>query len=541
MVGRRRRAPDVAARADALELALKSGAERLDPNAVAQARAVLDRGGERLRLGGAHTVVALAGATGSGKSSLFNALAGVDLSDVGARRPTTGKPLACVWGPEEADELLDWLDVPRRHRVNRESVLDADREKALHGLVLLDLPDHDSTVMAHRLEVDRLVDLVDLLVWVVDPQKYADEALHTGYLRRLRGHDSVMLVVLNQIDRLPTEEAVETCRRDLRRLLDADGLDQVRLVTASALRGDGVDALRSMLADVVRTQGAFVERTAADMQAAAVLLAKGVARTEADASRFPAGADLVDALAGAAGIPVVLEAVRGDYVRQASARVGWPLARWWRRMGPDPLRRLRLARSAETQLRELTRSSLPEPTPAQRARVELAVRNVTTAAADGLPPRWADAVRAAGTSPGEDLSDALDQAVLSVDLTLRRPIWWSVFGTAQFLLTAAALVGFGWLATLGIMSWLRLPEVGTPYVGPFPLPTLLFLGGLLGGLLLAVLGRGLVRRGARRRRAAVEEELRAAVARVAWVRVVAPVAEVLDDHKATREALSEAL
>ena len=72
------------------------------------------RAGERLRLSGEHTVVALAGSTGSGKSSLFNALAGADLSPVGVRRPTTSKAHASVWGAEGAAPLVQWLGVPRR-------------------------------------------------------------------------------------------------------------------------------------------------------------------------------------------------------------------------------------------------------------------------------------------------------------------------------------------------------------------------------------------------------------------------------------------
>ena len=65
--------------------------------------------------------------------------------------------------------------------------------------MLLDLPDFDSVEHAHRLEVDRLIELVDLVVWVVDPQKYADAALHDRYLRPLAGHAGVMLVVLNPV------------------------------------------------------------------------------------------------------------------------------------------------------------------------------------------------------------------------------------------------------------------------------------------------------------------------------------------------------
>ena len=62
-----------------------------------------DRVATRLGLTAEHTVVAIAGATGSGKSSTFNALAGVELSSVGVRRPTTSWATACVWGREGAD------------------------------------------------------------------------------------------------------------------------------------------------------------------------------------------------------------------------------------------------------------------------------------------------------------------------------------------------------------------------------------------------------------------------------------------------------
>ena len=80
-----------------------------------RARQLVERAMTRLRLGesdeGGHTVVALAGATGVGKSSLFNALARMDISPAGHLRPTTGHAHACVWNPRGADPLLDWLDV----------------------------------------------------------------------------------------------------------------------------------------------------------------------------------------------------------------------------------------------------------------------------------------------------------------------------------------------------------------------------------------------------------------------------------------------
>jgi len=519
-----------------LETALAAGDGRLEPDAVDRARTVLERSGERLRLGAETTVVALAGATGSGKSSLFNALAGMEISEVGSRRPTTGKPMACVWSGPDADPLLDWLEVPRRHRLSRESVLDADRQSTLHGLVLLDLPDHDSTQVAHRLEVDRLVDLVDLLVWVVDPQKYADEALHSGYLKALAGHETVMLVVLNQVDRLAPDEA-ETCRRDLRRLLDADGLESVRLLTASATRGDGIEKLRTVLAGVVRDQRAVVERVAADLESIAGELDRGLAPREADPDTLPGAEELVTALSQAAGVAVVLDAVESDYHRRAVAATGWPFTRWARRLRPDPLRRLRLGQ-VEEDVRRLTRSSLPGPTPAQRARVELAVRTVTNTASDGLPPRWSDAVHAAVTPPGDDLSDALDQAVLGVPLDLDPPVWWRVLGTLQMIMAGAVVVGAAWLTAVGVLGWLQLPQGETPRFGPVPVPTLLLLGGLLGGLLLTWSARWSVRVGARRVRARINRRLREAIHAVAAERILAPVVGVLVDHRTAREALN---
>ena len=120
--------------------------------------------------------------------------------------------------------------------------------------MLLDLPDHDSTAVAHRLEVDRLVDLVDLLVWVLDPQKYADAAVHERYLRPLAGHADVMVVVLNQADRLPAHQ-VDAALADLRRLLAADGLGPVPVLATSAAPPAGWTGCATVLADAVAAHG----------------------------------------------------------------------------------------------------------------------------------------------------------------------------------------------------------------------------------------------------------------------------------------------
>ena len=214
-------------RLQALAEAVALADGRLEPAAVEDARGVVRRAGERLGHGLDATVVALAGPTGAGKSTLFNLLAGGELSRTGVRRPTTAATIAAVGGRADPG-LLDWLDVRSRH------ALDAG---APDGLVLLDLPDFDSVEAAHRAEVDRLVQMVDLLVWVVDPQKYADAALHERYLRPLAGHAAAMLVVLNQVDLLGGRTGA--ARDDLRGLLRSADLGEVPVLAVSARTGRG--------------------------------------------------------------------------------------------------------------------------------------------------------------------------------------------------------------------------------------------------------------------------------------------------------------
>ena len=70
-------------RLEALAEAAELAAGRLDDQVVADAQRVVEKAGSRLGLGVETTVAALAGPTGAGKSSLFNALVGDKLVEVG--------------------------------------------------------------------------------------------------------------------------------------------------------------------------------------------------------------------------------------------------------------------------------------------------------------------------------------------------------------------------------------------------------------------------------------------------------------------------
>jgi hypothetical protein len=114
--------------------------------------------------------------------------------------------------------------------------------------------------------VDRLVKMADMLVWVLDPLKYADASVHRRYLVPLAGHAAVTTVVLNQVDTLSPDQA-DDCRSDLRRLLDAEGLTETHVLVTSATTGVGLAELRRALASAVAVRQAAGERITADIDA----------------------------------------------------------------------------------------------------------------------------------------------------------------------------------------------------------------------------------------------------------------------------------
>jgi GTP-binding protein EngB required for normal cell division len=516
---------------------------RVDSAALAEARRVVDQADRRLAMSGSATVVALAGATGSGKSSIFNALSGTTLATVGVRRPTTAHAMACSWGDESAEDLLDWLQIPRRHALQTDPAMDA----ALDGLVLLDLPDHDSTELDHRMEVDRLVQLVDMLIWVVDPQKYADAAIHDRYLKPLSQHADVMMIILNQVDKLTTKQR-EQCLSDLRRLLTAEGLGKVPIMAVSAVTGEGIETLRETLAKQVAEKQAAARRLAADVVVAAAKLSTASGTTKVTPLARSSLDRLTTQVAIAAGVPVVIEAVGKAWRMRGGLATGWPVLAWIAKFKPDPLRRLHLdrlgvgRRHKEIDPSGVGRTSLPATSGVQKARVDTAVRTLADEAAQGLTRGWADEIKQAARSSEDALPDRVDRAIAATDLDLaQHRRWWQLVRVLQWLLVATVIVGLGWLGLTFLLAYLQLPPLPKVTWWGLPAPTVLAIGGVLAGLFLAGLARIFVEVGARRRTAKARQSLRAAIARVTGELVIDPVKAEQDRYEKARLALERAL
>ena len=555
--GRKQAAEPTAGLADrvrALAEAVEACQGRVDEEIVAEARRVTQQVDQRLALSGSATVVALAGATGSGKSSLFNAVSGTDLARVGVRRPTTSEPLAVTWGDEPTEDLLDWLQVSRRHAIATEGNAAGARldgpggSGGLDGLVLLDLPDHDSTEKGNQLQVDRMVRLVDVMVWVVDPQKYADAVLHDRYLKPLVEHAPVMVVVLNQVDRLDAAQR-KACLRDLRRLLDSEGLTRTEIRAVSAETGEGLVELRELIADRVAGKLAAARRLSADVATVADRLAAASGSAAAPELSKRSVSAMNTAMAEAAGAEAVAEAVRDAWRVRGAAATGWPVVAWVGRLKPDPLRRLHLDRlptSAKGPQKAIDptavgRTSLPLRSGVQAARVDTAVRALADEASAGLSRGWADAVRNAARAEEPRLADRLDRAVARTDLDIdRRRRWWQLVRVLQWVLLAAVVAGLLWLGSAFVLAYLQLPPLPDVTWARLPAPTVLVLGGILAGLLLAGASRIGVVVGAGRRERTARTALRRSVAGVTNELVVQPIQAELDRYARARTALERA-
>jgi len=515
--GAAREASQLHRRLEALDEARQLAAGALPEETLDEVLRVLERASSRRSLSADHTVVGFFGATGSGKSSLFNAVSGAEIATAAARRPTTSEPLAGIWGVEGSDALLDWLEVRRRHHA---AAVPGFADETT-GLILLDLPDFDSTRAENREIVQRMVGLVDVLVWVLDPQKYADAAVHNDFLAPLASHAAVTLVVLNQVDRLPEHE-IRPVLESLKAILARDGLGKVQVLGASAVVGTGVDKVRAAIRQVAMQRLALSQRLAADVDRAAGRLAEASGAGEAAGVKAGTRDRLASELAAAANVPLVVDAVARSYRQEATRRTGWPVTRWLVRFRPDPLRRLNLRREGERP--ELNRTSLPPAGAPERARTDAAVRQFADAASDGAPGPWRAVIRGAAREGREQLPDALDQAIAGTDLKAGRGSWWwTAFNVIQWLGLLTALGGLGWLGVLAALAYFQLPVPEVPRVQGWPVPTVLVAGGVLLGIVLALAAKFIAGAAARSRAAAARRRLRASVAAVAEELVVDPV------------------
>lgn len=209
---------------DGFDLVVALADGHVHPDDLQRARQDARATRERRGHPGGTLVIALLGGTGSGKSSLLNALAGERIAAVSPVRPHTNRPLA--WVPPEAEPALGQL-------LDRLQLGDRAPNHRFPGLALLDLSGVDSIAPDHRAGVEALLPEIDAAIWVLDPVKYNDAVLHREFLARLADSADQFVFVLNQIDRV-TEEEQEAVLADLAAILREDGIAQPVIFAVAA-------------------------------------------------------------------------------------------------------------------------------------------------------------------------------------------------------------------------------------------------------------------------------------------------------------------
>jgi GTPase Era involved in 16S rRNA processing len=534
------RAIGVGARLDALARLVDEAEDRLPEEALSPAGEVLRRAADRFGLSAEHTAAVIAGATGVGKSSLFNALVGIGLSPVAVRRPTTTQAIACVWEAErlaEARPLLDRLGVAERRQLTRDSALDHTKVRdSLAGLVLVDLPDYDSAIHEDQTEVDTAVELADVVIWVTDPQKYADAVWHERYLKQLAHHAEVMVIVLNQIDRLPSESVGE-CVGDLTRLVENDGLVGVPIFPVSVRSGQGIEELRRELTSRVSGRRAAADRLAADVDWVAEQLGPYLLPSEDKASLADASdhelpesirTEVLDGLRSAAGVSSLADVVSVRMAAHAAAAVASPLRQFGAALGRESSGTSTGGPAGagsgpgHRSLKELLQlateplDQVPAPVPVDRAALETVLGRLAEASLAGLPADWSRTARRQLLDRRTDLAQQIDMALAECEFDAERADRRLAIRMIHIL---CLIMVVGGVAMLFIRS---IPVWGGPALS---------LLGLVGTGVIDLIARSTARRAARAGGQVAVGQLSAELAAVAQDILFGPVAAELAGYR----------
>jgi len=192
-------------------------------------------------------VVAFFGGTGVGKSSLLNRLAGDPIATTGIERPTSREATVYLHQVVELAELPPELPVDtvriRRH------------EAAIYQNILwIDAPDIDSTEESNRRAALAWLPHVDLVCYVVSPERYRDDV---GWrVLQQRGHKHGWMFVLNRWDEGDLQQA-----QDFAHMLTAAGFEDPLLLRTCCVPGlslpspDQFDELRSAIDELLGQHG----------------------------------------------------------------------------------------------------------------------------------------------------------------------------------------------------------------------------------------------------------------------------------------------
>ncbi|SCN46727.1 hypothetical protein BAZMOX_03651_0 [methanotrophic endosymbiont of Bathymodiolus azoricus (Menez Gwen)] len=142
-------------------------------------------------------IIAFLGGTGVGKSTLLNRLAGQEIARTGVVRPTSKEVTLFHHTSVKITQL------PSRLPIDKIKVAEHSDASKKH-IIWIDMPDFDSTEKSNQQLVLEWLPHIDVLVYVVSPERYRDNK--AWQLLLAEGGKHAWIFVLNQSDRGEVEQ-----------------------------------------------------------------------------------------------------------------------------------------------------------------------------------------------------------------------------------------------------------------------------------------------------------------------------------------------
>jgi hypothetical protein len=184
-------------------------------------------------------VVAFFGGTGVGKSTLLNRLARQPVAKVGVERPTSREISLYAHETIQIRQLPEGMPLERIRFAHH-------NDESRRQVLWIDMPDIDSTATENRELVIQWLPHIDVLIYVVSPERYRDDK---GWrLLQEQGASHAWLFALNQWDRGFPEQLA-----DFRSLLQRGGFAEPIVLTTrcrdseKAAVGDEFDRLEEIV------------------------------------------------------------------------------------------------------------------------------------------------------------------------------------------------------------------------------------------------------------------------------------------------------
>jgi 50S ribosome-binding GTPase len=352
----------------------------------------------RLRESGSPVLVALVGSTGAGKSTLVNSIVGTQVSMTGIRRPTTNSPvLACH--PDDVDWFAENVFLPTVPRVRQEGLARSGRDGLLvlaaskgmpKGVALLDTPDIDSVVQAHRDFAHQFLDASDLWLFMTTASRYADAAVWE-LLQHARDRGAALGIVLSRVRETAAPQLVD----HFGAMLEANGLTRYPRflileteLTDGKLPPETSAPVRQWLAEAAQSD----RRVAVLSQTMSGVLDTFAIRVPRLAAQVEAQAALrSDLISAARGAYAAAQAEVDTSMTDGSLLRGEVLARWQDFAGTgDLLRALQTRRGGGRQRHHRVPARAEILAAALRTAVESLITSVAVRAAEDSVARWRD-------------------------------------------------------------------------------------------------------------------------------------------------------